>query len=146
MSNDMMLRIEIWDKDTFSPDDLIGDGCLNIAPFMNGMPANRNNKRYVEYVNLTYKGRSAGSILVGIQCTPGMGMGMGMGMGYGGMPMNGMGMGGMPMGGMGYGGMPMNGMGGMGYGGMGMGGMGGMGMGGMGGYGGGWNPGFGGGY
>lgn len=42
MSGDMMLKIEIWDKDTFSPDDLVGSGNLNLMQVMNtGMPINR---------------------------------------------------------------------------------------------------------
>jgi Ca2+-dependent lipid-binding protein len=40
-ANDMMLKVEVWDRDTFTPDDLIGDGTINIMPFMNGMPSNR---------------------------------------------------------------------------------------------------------
>lgn len=44
--NDMMLNVEVWDRDTFTPDDIVGQGSLNIAPFMNGMPMNRNNVGY----------------------------------------------------------------------------------------------------
>jgi hypothetical protein len=43
MSGDMMLKIEIWDRDTFSPDDLIGSGSFNIMQVLStGMPINRN--------------------------------------------------------------------------------------------------------
>lgn len=62
-ANDMQLKIEVWDKDTFTRDDLVGDGVFNLTPFANGAPAN-------QYVSLTYKGKEAGNILLGIQFTP----------------------------------------------------------------------------
>lgn len=42
MSNDVNLAVEVWDKDTFSRDDLVGSGSLNLMPYMNGMPTQRN--------------------------------------------------------------------------------------------------------
>ena len=104
---------EIWDKDTFTPDDLVATGMVPVQQAI----AQGNCQ-----IMLTKGGMNAGYLSA--QVMGGMGMG-GMGMGMGGMGM-GMGMGGM---GMGMGGMGM-GMGNMGMG-MGMGGMG-MGMGGMG--------------
>ena len=96
MSGDTTIRIEVWDKDTFTPDDLIGEGSFNIMQAMStGMPIN-------QYVDLYYKGRHAGSILLYIHCQGMMGMGgvpMGMGMPMG-VPMGGYPMSGYAMGGI----------------------------------------------
>jgi Ca2+-dependent lipid-binding protein len=35
-SKDQLMRVEVWDKDTFSSDDLIGEGSVNLMQlFMN---------------------------------------------------------------------------------------------------------------
>ena len=32
-STDQLMRVEVWDKDTFSKDDLIGEGTVNLMQF-----------------------------------------------------------------------------------------------------------------
>ena len=111
-----VLMFEIWDRDTFTPDDMVATGIIPVQQAL--MQGNCQ-------IMLNKRGMNAG--FLSVQVMGGMGMG-GMGMGGMGMGMNPMGMGmGMNQMGMGMG-MGMNPMGmGMGMGGMGMG----MGMGDM---------------
>ena len=99
-TGDTVLRVQVWDKDTISADDLIGEGQANIGQILNGPPGTSISIP----VELYYKGKRAGRLNLSV--SNGMGMGMG-GMGMGGMGM-GMNMypqqGGMyPQGGMGMG-------------------------------------------
>lgn len=119
-SPDMTLRIQVWDDDTFA-DDFVGEGTYNLQQLYN-MPAMRTENgtvsNYAEWVDLFYKGRGAGRILLSLEVQGmnqyGANMGMGGGQwnnGYSQPPMNAGGWGQPSMGGGGWGQPqpPMNG-------------------------------------
>lgn len=61
-NNDSIIRVQVWDKDTFSPDDLVGEGQVNIMGALSnppGMPMELP-------VELFYQGRSAGRVSLSI--------------------------------------------------------------------------------
>jgi Ca2+-dependent lipid-binding protein len=67
-STDSMMRIQVYDEDTFSSDDLIGDGTLNLNQFYQNPMRTENGKFKfnVEYVDLVCRGKSAGRLLLSI--------------------------------------------------------------------------------
>lgn len=70
-TGDTVLRVQVWDKDTFSADDMIGEGQANIAGIINGMPGTTIGVP----VDLFHKGRSAGRVNLSVANGAGMGMG-----------------------------------------------------------------------
>ncbi|CAG9318375.1 unnamed protein product [Blepharisma stoltei] len=62
-SSEDIISFEVWDKDTASADDLIGEASLAIATIL-------AKPNYEEWVPLTYKGRKAGEIRVNITFQP----------------------------------------------------------------------------
>jgi Ca2+-dependent lipid-binding protein len=62
--NDEFIAFEVFDKDDHSKDDLIGSGTLAIASVV------KNKNKYNDWVNLTYKGKSAGTLLVDVEFFP----------------------------------------------------------------------------
>lgn len=103
LRGDSTIHVSVWDKDTFTKDDFLGETTINLVGSL-------STGSWATWHPLYRKGRPAGQIFIEMQMMGGMG-GMGPMGGMGGMPM-----GGMPMGGMGgMGGMPMGGpMGGFG--------------------------------
>ena len=82
-TGDTVVRLEVWDKDTFTQDDLVGSGQVNIMNILN-MPMGPSSQSVELYCN----GRAAGRVNISVIVQGGMGMG-GMGMGMG-VPMGGM--------------------------------------------------------
>lgn len=62
--NEDTLKIEVWDKDTFKPDDLVGSTTLSLST----IEGQRNHIQ--DWIDLTYKGKDAGKILLDIQFSP----------------------------------------------------------------------------
>mmetsp|Transcript_3493 Transcript_3493/g.3242 ORF Transcript_3493/g.3242 Transcript_3493/m.3242 type:complete len:237 (+) Transcript_3493:19-729(+) len=62
-TNEDTIKIEVWDKDTASADDLIGETTLAISTVI-------SKPNYEEWVPLTYKGRKAGEIRLNIMFRP----------------------------------------------------------------------------
>ena len=63
-TNEGLATIEVWDVDTASANDLVGSGALSLAKFFKGGP------EVNEWVDITYKGKSAGQVLLSIQFFP----------------------------------------------------------------------------
>ena len=61
-----MLNIEVWDKDTFSADDLLGTGQYDLKKIYSSpnTPFNGKCQNNLEYVNLAIKGKPSGQILI----------------------------------------------------------------------------------
>ncbi|CAG9333549.1 unnamed protein product [Blepharisma stoltei] len=62
-TNEDTMKIEVWDKDTASSDDLIGETTLALNTVI-------SKSNYEEWVPLTYKGRKAGEIRLNIVFRP----------------------------------------------------------------------------
>jgi len=58
-----LINIEVWDADV-GKDDLIGQGALAMSTVFN------NSNKYNGWVDLTYKGKSAGKLLIDVQYFP----------------------------------------------------------------------------
>jgi hypothetical protein len=61
-----MVTFEVWDADTASSDDLVGEGNLPIHSVL-------TSGNFNDWVNLTYKGKSSGQLRVDIQWVPDQG-------------------------------------------------------------------------
>lgn len=59
-TNEDIVSIEVWDKDTASSDDLVGEATLSIHTIT-------SKPNYEEWVPLTYKGKKAGEIRISVQ-------------------------------------------------------------------------------
>lgn len=62
-STEDLINIEVWDLDT-AKDDLVGQGALAFSTVLSG------GNKYNGWVDLTYKGKSAGKILLDVQFFP----------------------------------------------------------------------------
>lgn len=58
-----IINVEVWDKDTFK-DDLVGQGALAFSTVF------KDNNKFNGWVDLTYKGKAAGKILLDVQFIP----------------------------------------------------------------------------
>lgn len=84
-NNEDMLTIEVWDKDKLSKDDMVGSASLAMATIQ------KRGNMFNDWIQLTYKGKDAGRILLDIRFDQSGGMGYGgkikdknkMGMGMG---------------------------------------------------------------
>jgi hypothetical protein len=56
------MKVEIWDRETWLPDDLVGEGVLNMAPILMSPPGIQT----VQTVHLFYQGRGAGTLNLAI--------------------------------------------------------------------------------
>ena len=61
-----IITFEVWDKDTLK-DDLVGQGALALSTVFN------SNNKFNGWVDLTYKGKPAGKILIDAQFFPDQG-------------------------------------------------------------------------
>jgi len=62
--NEDLINVEIWDDDDASKDDLIGQGSIAFSTIVNG------KNLFNDWIQLTYKGRSAGKCLLNISFFP----------------------------------------------------------------------------
>jgi hypothetical protein len=56
------LKVEIWDRETWMPDDLVGEGVLNLAPILMSPPGIQT----VQTIHLFYQGRSSGTLNIAV--------------------------------------------------------------------------------
>lgn len=66
-----MLRLEVWDEDTFSRDDMIGQGQINLL----SMLSNSSIELVEHPIHLYYEGKFAGRVFVTIKQQPGGSLG-----------------------------------------------------------------------
>jgi Ca2+-dependent lipid-binding protein len=66
-TNENTVRVEVWDKDKITKDDLVGEGYIDLHECMPGQTSRS--------VNLLYKGKCAGTLNVNVHVEGGMGMG-----------------------------------------------------------------------
>jgi Ca2+-dependent lipid-binding protein len=57
---DQLLKVQVWDDDTFS-DDMIGEGTVNLTQCYQNPNRTEN-----EYVDLIHRGKSAGRVLLSL--------------------------------------------------------------------------------
>lgn len=74
-TGDTVVRVEVWDRDTGSQNDIVGQGQLNIMDIISAPMMGPQSRA----VQLYYQGRSAGTVNLSIIPQGGMGMGMPMG-------------------------------------------------------------------
>ncbi len=71
---DNMIRVQVWDKDTFSPDDLVGEGQANIMGALNsppGMPVTipidlYSQGKHAGRVNISISSGGVGMVIIGL--------------------------------------------------------------------------------
>lgn len=61
LGNDDILHVEVWDKDTFTADDIVGKGYLSLA--------NLNSKE-TKTVKISHKGKDAGDLMLEVEFFP----------------------------------------------------------------------------
>jgi len=60
-TNEDIITVEVWDKDVASNDDLVGTGTIAFSTIT------QKGNKLNEWVNLSYKGKNAGQVLLDIQ-------------------------------------------------------------------------------
>jgi Ca2+-dependent lipid-binding protein, contains C2 domain len=64
ITNEDVIAVEVWDKDDLTKDDLVGTGSLSVSKVTS------NKNKFSDWIPLTYKGKSAGSVLLDIEFIP----------------------------------------------------------------------------
>jgi hypothetical protein len=59
-----LISFEVWDKDDHSKNDLIGSGTLAVNSVV------KSKNKYSDWITLSYKGKSAGTLLVDVEFFP----------------------------------------------------------------------------
>lgn len=63
-SAEEIISFEVWDKDSASSDDLVGNGILAFSKIL------QSKNHFNSWIPLTYKGKNAGELLVDIEFFP----------------------------------------------------------------------------